>query len=169
MHIRLAAAADVPALAELFRQSVLAVAPQRYTLEQTQAWVSFATDLEAFRAFILAVTTYVAEDATGIVGFAGIGQDGHVASAYVRPDCIHRGIGSALMQRLLAYADSQGLQRLYGEASEFSLGLFLKFGFRQYDTEVVERQGVRFSRYLVEKLRRDNSGPESRRIGGPLL
>ena len=42
------------------------------------------------------------------------------------------------------------MARLYAEASEFSLGLFKKFGFHVYDTEVVDRQGVQFYRHLVE-------------------
>jgi len=151
LHIRLATAADVPRLADLYRQSVLAVAPQHYTPEQVQAWAAFGTDLQAFRPFILAVTTYVAETAAGVVGFAGLAADGHVTSVYVRPDCQQQGIGSALMQSLLLQARNEGLGRLYGEASEFSLGLFLKVGFSQYATEVVERQGVSFRRYLVEK------------------
>ena len=49
-------------------------------------------------------------------------------------------------------ARTHHIQRLYAEASEFSLGLFKKFGFRLYDTELVNREGVQFTRYLVELL-----------------
>ena len=42
------------------------------------------------------------------------------------------------------------MTRLYAEASEFSLGLFKKFSFRLYGTEIVNRQGVEFERYLME-------------------
>jgi putative acetyltransferase len=100
----------------------------------------------------LGVTTYVAVDDTSIVGFAGIGEGGYVASVYVRHDCLHRGIGSTLMQTVLDHAQREGLQRLYSEASEFSLGLFIEFGFRQYGTEVVDRNGVQFTRYLMERV-----------------
>jgi putative acetyltransferase len=55
------------------------------------------------------------------------------------------------MQTLVDYASSHNIQRLYAEASEFSLGLFEKCGFHIYDTEIVERQGVQFKRYLVER------------------
>jgi putative acetyltransferase len=151
MNIRLAQESDLSELAELFRQSVLSTAPQRYTLAQTQAWAAFATDADHFRQFILEPTTYVATDATGIVGFAGIALDGHVTSTYVRGDRIRQGIGSALMQVILDQASSDSITRLYAEASEFSLGLFKKFGFHLYDTEIVERQDVQFKRYLVER------------------
>ncbi|NJL35333.1 MAG: GNAT family N-acetyltransferase [Leptolyngbyaceae cyanobacterium RM2_2_4] len=151
MNIRVAQESDLVELAELFRQSVLSTAPQRYTLEQTQAWASMATDIARFRQLILQPTTYVLTDDTGILGFAGIAADGYVASTYVRGDRIHQGLGSKLMQVILAHASHNRIQRLYTEASEFSLGLFKKFGFHLYDTEVVERQGVQFKRYLVER------------------
>jgi putative acetyltransferase len=113
-------------------------------------WASFPSDIASFRQFILQGTTFIATDETGILGFAGITEDGHVTSAYVRRDRIRQGIGSTLMQTLLDYAKSHNIQRLYAEASEFSLGLFKKFSFHIYDTEIVDRQGVQFKRYLVE-------------------
>ena len=144
--------ADLLALAALFRDTVLVNAPQHYTVAQTAAWAAVDGASPRFRQFILGVTTYVAVDDTGIVGFAGIGEGGYVASVYVRHDCLRRGIGSTLMQTVLDHAQREGLQRLYSEASEFSLGLFIEFGFRQYGTEVVDRNGVQFTRYLMERV-----------------
>ncbi|MGJ3248230.1 MAG: N-acetyltransferase family protein [Elainellaceae cyanobacterium] len=151
MMIRIAEESDLPELATLYHQTVVAIAPQRYTPAQTRAWASSALDAHHFRQFILDATTYVAVDETGILGFAGITSSGHVTSAYVRGDRIHQGIGSTLMQVILNHANQNGIQRLYAEASEFSLGLFTKFGFKLYDTEVIEHQGVEFTRYLVER------------------
>jgi putative acetyltransferase len=152
MHIRTATESDLPALATLYRQTVLVNAPQHYTTAQTEAWATVDAATSRFRQFILEVTTYIAEDDTGIVGFAGVGEDGHIASTYVRHDYLHQGVGSLLMQAVLAHALEKHIQRLYAEASEFSLGLFTKFGFSQYDTEVVEHNGVQFTRYLVERV-----------------
>jgi putative acetyltransferase len=151
MLVRTATESDLPTLAALFRETVLANAPQYYSQAQTEAWAAVDAQSDRFRQFILGITTYIAEDATGILGFAGIGENGYVASAYVRHDRLHQGIGSVLMQAMLAHAQTHQIQRLYAEASEFSLGLFQKFGFSQYDTEVVNRNGVPFTRYLVER------------------
>ncbi|NER79317.1 MAG: GNAT family N-acetyltransferase [Leptolyngbya sp. SIO1D8] len=151
MNIRIANASDLPELAVLFRQTVLTNAPQHYTAAQTEMWASFAADADHFCRFILEPTTYMAEADAKILGFAGIEENGHVASAYVRHDSLHQGVGSALMVKVLEHAKHHSLQRLYAEASEFSLGLFKKFGFQLYDTEVVDRQGVHFKRYLVER------------------
>ncbi|MGB3199752.1 MAG: GNAT family N-acetyltransferase [Nodosilinea sp.] len=152
MNIRTATEADLPTLATLYQQTVLAHAPQYYTPAQTKVWAAIDGQSDRFRQFILGVTTYLAQNDTGILGFAGIGDNGYVVSAYVRHDCLHQGIGSLLMQAILTHAQEKQLQRLYAEASEFSLGLFQKFGFSQYDTEVVDRNGVTFTRYLVERI-----------------
>ena len=152
MKIRIAQASDSPELAKLYQETVLAIAPQFYSDAQTHSWASFAEDTVRFQEFILSGTTFVAVDETGILGFAGIADNGHILSAYVRRDRIHQGIGSRLMDILLDYAKRHRIQRLYAEASEFSLGLFKRFGFQVYDTEIVERQGVEFHRYLVERF-----------------
>ncbi|MFP5269672.1 N-acetyltransferase family protein [Coleofasciculus sp.] len=151
MTIRMAQESDIPELAQLYQETVLAIAPHYYSDEQTHSWASFAADGVRFREFILSGTTFLATDETGILGFAGIADDGHITSVYVRRDRIHQGIGSTLMQTLLDYAKNHRIERLYAEASEFSLGLFKKYGFHVYDTEIVERQGVEFKRYLVER------------------
>lgn len=151
MNIRIAEESDLPELSALYRQTVLVNAPQHYSSAQTEVWASFASDLSHFRQFIFGVTTYVVVNETGVLGFAGIGDDGHVLSTYVRHDCIRQGIGSALMRNLLEHAHRHQMQRLYAEASEFSLGLFKKFGFQVYEMEQADRQGVKFDRYLVER------------------
>ena len=152
ISLRIAAAADVPQLAELFRVTVLQHGPQYYTAQQTAAWAAAADDRDRFQQFILSVTTYLAVNKSNILGFAGIGSDGYVASAYVHHRHLGQGVGSALMAQILDHAKRDRLPRLYCEASKFSVGLFTKFGFHLYATEVVERHGVTFERYLMEKL-----------------
>lgn len=149
MNVRCAQESDLPKLAALYRQTILVNAPEHYTHAQTQIWASFSRDADQFKQFILGVTTFVAEDDSGILGFAGIGEEGHVVSTYVRQDYLRRGVGSILMQALEQACEFK-LKRLYAEASAFSLGLFQKLGFQIYDMEVVDRQGVEFQQYLVE-------------------
>jgi len=143
---------DLPELAALFRETILTHGPTYYTPEQTYAWAALALDRDRFQAFILDVTTYVAEDDSGILGFAGIDPTGRVSSVYVRHDRLGQGIGSILLERVLAHAQRDRIARLYTEASEFSIKLFRKFSFHQYDTEIVERYGVTFTRCLMERV-----------------
>jgi putative acetyltransferase len=148
--IRQATTADRPDLAQLFYQTVMQNGPQHYSEAQTQAWAKTALD-PRFAQLLAEATTFVIEADGEILGFAGLAADGHVAAIYVRCDLLGQGIGSRLMETLLTHAENHNMGRLYAEASEFSLGLFLKFGFRQLAIESVERQGVEFQRYLVEK------------------
>ena len=176
LALRLATAADVPALASLYRETVLTHAPQHYSPVQTQAWAAFGANTPAFRRFILEATTYVAEikgadttaemginpDSPLILGFGGLATDGHITALYVRHNCLGQGIGSHLLTTLLNQAHQEKMTRLYAEASAFSLGLFQTFGFRHYATDRVERGGVEFERYLVEKLTQPSAAtPES--------
>ena len=149
--IRTAEAADIFQLAQLYYETVRQHAPQHYTEAQTQAWANFALNQSQFAQLFTDATTFLMEDEGEILGFAGLASDGHVTAVYVRSDRLGQGIGSQLMTSLLERAKIQNIPRLYAEASEFSLGLFLKFGFHQFDSEIVERDGVQFHRYLVEK------------------
>ncbi|PSN20623.1 GNAT family N-acetyltransferase [filamentous cyanobacterium CCP5] len=151
--IRTAEATDIPQLAQLYYETVTQNAPQHYTEAQTQAWANFALNESQFAQLFSGATTFLMEDQGEILGFAGLAPDGHVTAVYVRGDRLGQGIGSQLMEVLLEQAKTQNIPRLYAEASEFSLGLFLKFGFHHYDSEVVERGGIQFHRYLVEKQR----------------
>jgi len=180
-RIRRAVAADVPPLAALFYDTVMHHGPEHYTAAQTQAWAQGAVDRAAFAQFLAPATVFVMEaerDEIGaaraplpnqggspslqpapqpalagdLLGFAGVAADGHVVALYVRRDRLRQGIGARLLQTLIDHGAAAGLPRLYGEASAFSLGLFLKFGFRQGAMETVERHGVIFHRYPVERV-----------------
>ena len=69
----------VPALRRLYDAAVRALGPARYAPDAVASWAAFSHD-DRFRAFILDAHTLVAEDATGPVGFAGVDDEGLVAS-----------------------------------------------------------------------------------------
>lgn len=148
VRIREAVAADVPALAALYGGTVRAAGPEHYDAAQVEAWAAFAGEAR-FRSFVLDPHTIVAEEEDGIVGFAGLGADGHVTALYVRADRMRRGIGSALLRAVIERAEAQEIGRLYTEASAFSRPVFERHGFRLDAVEVVERRGATFERYRM--------------------
>ena len=152
LSVREAIASDIPALANLFRSAALGAGPEYYTPHQVREWAAFADEDEAFSHFILKATTLIAEEDAGIVAFGGIEADGHIASLYVRPDRLRRGIGSALLARLVELAVERGIKRLYAETNLLSRPLFEGFGFEWIDTETVERGEALFERYIVERF-----------------
>lgn len=151
MIIRTAIESDIPSLAKLYSDSVKAIAPQQYSPAQVQMWASFSAETESFRKFILEPITFVAEENNILLGFSGVTNQGHLASIYVHGDYHRQGIGSKLLEKVLEYAQINKIKRLYSEASEFSKPLFEKFGFETYDQEKVERNGVLFTRYLMQR------------------
>ncbi|MEP0549101.1 MAG: GNAT family N-acetyltransferase [Rhodothermales bacterium] len=148
MPIRAATAADVPDLAALYAAAVRIVGPAHYDAAQVEAWAAFAEE-PRFRSFVLDPHTVVAEDASGITGFAGLADDGHVTALYVRPDRMRQGIGSALLCAVVERAGARGIARLYTEASAFSRPVFARHAFRLDAVEVVERRGATFERYRM--------------------
>ncbi len=124
---------------------------ERYTPEQVRAWASGPNDHARFRTFILGVTTFVAEDQGRILGFCGLGADGHLASLYVDGAQGRKGIGSILLGKAIGEARERGILSLHTEASEFSKPLFEKFGFETFETEHVIRGGVAFERYRMQR------------------
>ena len=148
--IRLATAADVPALAALYAAAFRAVGPAHYDAVQVEAWAGFAAE-SRFRPFVLDPHTFVAHDTDTTTGFAGLKDDGHVTALYVHPHWMRVGIGSALMRAVVGHAERRGLGRLYTEASEFSRPLFARFGFTLDEVETVERRGATFERYRMSR------------------
>src|SRR5690606_34488955 len=102
LSVRPMRAGDAPALAALFEAAVRGAGPQHYTPEQVEAWAA-AADTPGFPLATRNVTL-VAEDPTGVVGFAALRSDG-VDALYVHPDRMREGIGTALLRRLLAEAE----------------------------------------------------------------
>lgn len=151
VSIRIAAEDDLPSLAMLYTDAVRTTGPSAYSTQQVESWAATVDDADRFRDFILRPTTYVAVEDDQPVGFAGIEDDGHVTSVYLRGDRQRRGIGAQLMHVILDHARQANIDRLYAEASEFSLPLFLKIGFESIGTEKVERNGSIFLRHLVER------------------
>jgi putative acetyltransferase len=151
VQIRIAEECDLAELGEVFRSSVEAIGPQRYTAEQVRAWASMPNDPARLRKFVLGVTTFVAEEEGRIVGLCGLGADGHVASLYVDGTQGRKGIGSMLLDKAILEARARGLERLRTEASEFSKPLFEKFGFETIEVEHKIHEGVEFRRYRMQR------------------
>lgn len=149
--LRTAEEGDLERLAELFTKTVRTLGPAYYSHDQVEAWAAAACDRAKFRAWILDAETLVAEQDGQVVGFCGIARDGHITGLYVDAAWTRKGIGRRLLEEILQVGVREGIARCYAEANPLSLPVFLRAGFVQTGTEVVERQGASFTRDLVEK------------------
>lgn len=152
---RLATAADVPALAALYRDTAATLGPQVYTPAQVQAWARSPDDATAFARYVLDADTWLAEDDAGPRGFCGVAlhgtepRTGEVHSLYVRASLTRRGLGSALLAHALAHARTQGAVRFEAWATPFSRPLFERAGFALERVVREPYQGVVFERFRM--------------------
>jgi len=153
---RPATAADVRALAALYRSAAVRLGPLVYTPEQVAAWVSFADDEAGFRRYVLDADTWVAERGgdAGILGFCGVDIDGEVRevhSLYVDPPSSRQGIGAEMLRRTLQRAEAGGGRRFAAWVTPFSRPVFLRAGFAWTQTVQAPFAGTMFERYRVER------------------
>jgi putative acetyltransferase len=149
-RLRLAAAADVPALAGLYADTARAMGPRVYTREQVAAWASFGVAGAAFAQYVLGAQTWIAEgDDQTALGFCGIDAVGEVRSLYVRAELTRRGLGGALLAHALAQARQHGLATFATWATPFSVPVFERAGFRLVERVRAPYQGVEFERYRM--------------------
>jgi GNAT superfamily N-acetyltransferase len=139
--IRLASGADLPALADLRRESTFELHPAREDDgfgERFAAWY----EQEASRRL-----TWLAEDKGLAVGMMNVvlfermprpgpdpGRWGYLANAYVRPDYRNQGIGGRLLDAILAYADDRGFARVVLSPSQRSIPFYRRAGFGPADS-----------------------------------
>lgn len=141
--------AHIPRLLDLFEQSVRRLGPAHYSPEQVEQWArgahhpGLASQLREHHGWV------IEQDAVPL-GFATLSDDGHLSLLYVSADHPRQGLGTLLLERVLAAASQMGLGSLTTEASAFSLALFLRHGFLLTGLETVERGGVQFIRHRLQ-------------------
>lgn len=142
---------DAPVLAAIYREAATVMGAVAYDATQTAAWARFAEDEAAFAATLADGWVRVAEDAEGICGFAQVNLPGHLHLLYVAPRAGRRGVASALLEDCYFLAGAMGAAVMTVDASLVAQPMLLKQGFEVKAEEQVERDGVSFRRFRMEK------------------
>ncbi|MBD2415448.1 GNAT family N-acetyltransferase [Nostoc calcicola FACHB-389] len=151
MKIREYKLSDTQAIMKLFYDTVHEINIGDYTQEQVDAWAPKNMDYEVWHKRLQAKLPYIAEDNGQIVGFGELEADGHIDCFYCHSKYQRKGIGSKLLNHLENTAKLQGIKRLYTEASITAKLFFETQGFRVITEQQVERRGVLFQNYVMEK------------------
>ncbi|MGE0564116.1 MAG: N-acetyltransferase family protein [Pseudolabrys sp.] len=133
--------ADVPQLAEIFRESVLELTGDDYSDEQREAWISATDDIEAFAKRLAGQLTIVATLGGAVVGFASLEGNDSIDFFYVHPAVAGQGAGALLADALEKLAGSRGVDKLKVDASDTAYGFFIKRGYVAQQRNSVERGG----------------------------
>lgn len=151
---------DAETLARIFVRSVTELGPRHYTAEQVAAWAADAPDAEDMRRrggdgrWVLVA----ADGSDRPVAFADLEADGHIDLLFALPEVAGMGVASALLDALETIARTQGIMRLYVEASEAAKGLFARHGFALLGRRDFAEGGVMVHNYAMEKpLQRQTS------------
>jgi putative acetyltransferase len=121
--------ADVPDLAEIFRESIADLTADDYSQAQQEAWASAADDEEEFGQKLAGALTLVATFGGAAVGFASLAENKKIDMLYVHPAAVGQGAGAMLADALEKLAAGRGSTELTVDASDSARGFFEKRGF----------------------------------------
>jgi N-acetylglutamate synthase-like GNAT family acetyltransferase len=95
--------------------------------------------------------TYVAEEQGKVIGFAELEKTGHINCFYCHAEYQRMGVGTQLLNQIQSTAKNLGVQKLFTEASITAKQFFERQGFRVITAQEVERRGMKFINYVMEK------------------
>jgi putative acetyltransferase len=136
---------DAPALLAVFESAIHGVAIRDYTPAQVDAWAPLVHDA-AYDAewadHMQDLSPFVAVRDGEIVGYADVQPNGYIDHFFVSAAAGGRGVGGALMRRILARAAELGLPELTSNVSLTAQPFFAHFGFEIVEHRVVDMDGV---------------------------
>jgi putative acetyltransferase len=125
------------ALHEIFHSSVHELARSHYTPDQISAWAPESFDGAAWVQRMRTIRPFVAEESGQLIAYADLQDSGYIDHFYVAGSHARRGIGSKLIQHILAMARRRAISELTSDVSLCAESLFARHGFT-----VVERRTV---------------------------
>ena len=133
MELRAYVDQDAAATMGVFERAIRITASADYTSEQIDAWVSTGLDSADASAWWAAaraaVVTIVAVEDERVVGFSDLVDGSLLDMLFVDPDVSRRGVGAALVTRIVRVARESGAGTLETYASLTARPLFERFGF----------------------------------------
>jgi putative acetyltransferase len=121
--------ADVPLLADIFRESIAELTADDYSEAQREAWASAADDEDAFGKRLVKQLTLVGTMEGSPVGFASLKEPETIDMLFVHPAAGGHGVATMLVDALEKLAAARGAGKLTADVSDSALEFFRKRGF----------------------------------------
>ena len=122
-------AEDAAVVAQIFRESIVALTGDDYGEAQQEAWASAADDVATFAKKLGGQLTLVATSDGEPVGFASLEGKDKIDMLYVHPAAAGQGVGAMLVDALEKLAGGRGVGKLSVDASDSARGFFEKRGY----------------------------------------
>ncbi|WP_085908531.1 GNAT family N-acetyltransferase [Kiloniella majae] len=142
---------DAATLFQLFYDTIHKVNIQDYSQEQVNAWAPENFDIKRWQERTKGYFIFVAEDTSGISGFAELEQNGHIDCFYVHHEKQGFGIGHKLMSELEQKAHALKLDEIYAEVSITARPFFERKGFQVRQKQDVLLRGQYLTNYKMGK------------------
>lgn len=153
IEIRATTPEDLPAIAAIYRDAVLALGPAAYTAAQVAAWAAWPErEPDEFRRRCLSGIALLLSVGGEPAAFAQLDPPGHLDFLYCRGDYARRGFATRLHGELESHARAAGVTLLHTEASKISRPVFTRLGYEVREIEQVVRGGESFERYRMVKI-----------------
>lgn len=119
-----------------------------YSPAQLDAWAPYDFDRQVFSDAIRDLTPYIASIDQKIVGYADLQSDGYIDHFYVHGEHQKKGVGSALMVRIMK--DGKNFPRIYANVSNTAKPFFEKHGFCITRRQLIEIRGQHLQNNAME-------------------
>lgn len=139
-------------LRDIFFNTVRHVNIKDYSELQVKAWAPDDYDQSEWCKRISAIDPFVAVLDNEIVGYADVQDDGYIDHFFCHWNHQGKGVGKALMQKLIATAQQQGNARIYSHASITAKPFFEHFHFQMIKLQQVNIRGQVLTNYIMEKF-----------------
>ena len=151
MLVRTHRKSDIPSISRLYYDTIHLVNSRDYTCKQIDAWAPTLPEESFWKERFKKYQVYVAEQDKRIVGFTELDSAGHIDCFFVHHEWQRCGVGSRLMERIVATAERQQIVRLFAEVSITAASFFLHHGFivvKEYETT---RRRMKLKQFVMER------------------
>lgn len=143
-------AADLPIIIQLFKEAVSSINKRHYSSEQIATWIDI--DPVHWQVKLAHHVSFVAEINSMIVGFADMTSDGYLDHLYIHKDYQARFVSLCLLKAIEKVARQLGLLKIVTDCSITAKIPAERVGFKVIKEQIVEKKGVQFITYHMEKL-----------------
>ncbi len=154
LRIRTAGHDDIPAMKSLYRETIRTINAADYAPEQVAAWSGTIERNDALTRRIETQFFYVAvSENDEILGFASFEMPDHLDMMYVHKNHQRRGIGTALLRKILETAESLHVRRIVSRVSITAKPFFERHGFHIVEEKTVTIGDVALTNFEMERAR----------------
>jgi putative acetyltransferase len=151
LTLRVAHAHEFSTLRALLHAAVHQLGSRHYSAAQCAAWAPEQYDAAAWQQRLAANPPWVACRGDTLAGFIDLHPDGLIDLCFVHPQFTGRGVGSLLLQHVLAQAAARALPHLYANVSLSAEALFARHGFVVTQRQNVSLRGQTFANARMER------------------